>query len=76
MEELDLSSEQKEKIQRIRLEARKQHIAHHAKLQLAQLELHELIEADAPDQKKIEILACFTAERTCGAAWGRAAIPA
>ena len=55
MEELDLSSEQKEKIQGIRLEARKQRIAHHAKLQLAQLELHELIEADTPDQKKIDV---------------------
>ncbi len=53
-EELGLSSEQQEKIRQIRLAARKQNIEQRAKLQLARLELHELMQADAPDQKQIE----------------------
>lgn len=52
-EELGLSGEQKEKIQQIRLEARKQAIAHRAKVQLAHIELQELLQADNPDQNKI-----------------------
>lgn len=52
-EELGLSDEQKEKIRQIHLEARKQAIAHRAKVQLAHIELRELIQADNPDQTKI-----------------------
>lgn len=52
-EELGLSDEQKEKIRQIRQEARKQAIAHRAKVQLAHIELQELVQADNPDQNKI-----------------------
>lgn len=53
-EELGLSAEQQEKIRQIRLAAHKQNIEQRAKLQLARLELHELMQADSPDQKLIE----------------------
>lgn len=53
-EELGLSAEQKEKIRQIKLAAHKQNIEQRAKLQLARLELHELMQADSPDQKQIE----------------------
>ncbi|MDZ7267462.1 MAG: Spy/CpxP family protein refolding chaperone [candidate division KSB1 bacterium] len=54
VEELGLSSEQQEKIRQIRLAAHKQNIEQRAKLQLARLELHELMQADSPDQKQID----------------------
>ncbi len=53
-EELGLSTEQQEKIRQIRLAAHKQNIEQRAKLQLARLELHELMQADSPDQKQID----------------------
>lgn len=53
-EELGLSAEQQEKIRQIKLAAHKQNIEQRAKLQLARLELHELMQADSPDQKQIE----------------------
>jgi Spy/CpxP family protein refolding chaperone len=54
-EALNLSDEQKTQIHQIMLDTRKKNIDTKAKLELARLELHELMRADAPDQKKIDV---------------------
>lgn len=54
-EALNLSDEQKTQIRQIMLDTRKKNIDTKAKLELAQLELHELMRVDAPDQKKIDV---------------------
>jgi Spy/CpxP family protein refolding chaperone len=53
-EELNLTDEQKDQIHQIFLDARKKNIDVNAKQQLARIELHELMTADSPDQKKID----------------------
>ncbi|MGH7494538.1 MAG: Spy/CpxP family protein refolding chaperone [bacterium] len=53
-EALNLSDEQKAQIRQIMVDTRKKNIDTKAKLELAQLELHELMRVDAPDQKKID----------------------
>jgi protein CpxP len=53
LEELGLSDEQKAQIHQIRLETRKKNIDTEAKLKLARIELHELMDVDTPDQGKI-----------------------
>jgi Spy/CpxP family protein refolding chaperone len=53
-EELDLTDEQKDQIHQIFLDARKKNIDTNAKQELARIELHELMSADTPDQKKID----------------------
>lgn len=53
-EELELTDAQKEQFQKIRLQAHKQRIEQRAKMQLARLELRELVQAANPDQKLID----------------------
>ncbi len=53
-EKLGLSAAQKEQIQKITLETRKKNIEVEAKSKIARIELHELMDADAPEQKKID----------------------
>lgn len=53
-EKLGLTAAQKEQIQKITLETRKKNIEVEAKSKIARIELHELMDADAPDQKKID----------------------
>ncbi len=53
-EKLGLSAAQKEQIEKITLDARKKNIATEAKSKIARIELHELMAADAPDQKKLD----------------------
>jgi len=53
-ERLNLTDEQKDQVRQIFTDARKKNIDVNAKLQLAQIELRELITSDAPDQKKID----------------------
>jgi Spy/CpxP family protein refolding chaperone len=53
-EELGLTDEQKDQIHQIFLDARKKNIDTNAKQELARIELHELMTADTPDQKKID----------------------
>jgi Spy/CpxP family protein refolding chaperone len=52
-EDLGLTDEQKAQIHQIMLDARKKNIDVEAKLKLANIELHELMGAEAPDQGKI-----------------------
>jgi Spy/CpxP family protein refolding chaperone len=52
-EQLGLSDEQKTQIRQIMLDTRKKNIDIEAKLKLANIELHELMGADTPDQGKI-----------------------
>lgn len=51
---LNLSEDQKAQIHKIMLDTRKKNIDTEAKLELAHLELQELLRADNPDQKKID----------------------
>lgn len=53
-EQLNLSDEQKDKISGALVETRKKNIDVEAKQKLGRIELHELLTADAPDQKKID----------------------
>lgn len=53
-DELGLTDEQKAQIHAILSNTRKQNIDISAKLKLAQIELHELIQADSPEQSKID----------------------
>jgi len=53
-EKLGLSAEQKEQIHKIMLDTRKKNIEAEAKGKIARIELHELLGADTPDQKKID----------------------
>ena len=53
-EELKLTDEQKDQIRQIFLDTRKKNIDLEAKLKLGRIELHELMTADTPDQKKID----------------------
>ena len=53
-DELDLTDAQKDQIHQIFLDARKKNIDTNAKQELARIELHELMMADTPDQKKID----------------------
>ena len=53
-EALNLSDEQKAQVRQIMLEARKKNITTEAQHKLARLELHELMQADTPDVKKID----------------------
>jgi Spy/CpxP family protein refolding chaperone len=52
-EQLGLSDEQKAQIQQLLLDTRKKNIDVEAKQKLARIELHELMNADSPDQGKI-----------------------
>lgn len=54
IEELGLTDEQKEKIRQIRVQAHKQRIEQRAKMQLARIELRELVQAGNPDQKLLD----------------------
>ena len=51
---LNLTEEQKEKLGELDREARKDHIRMHAEIEVLQIDLEELIEADSPDMKEIE----------------------
>jgi len=53
LEELGLSDAQKSQIHQVRLDTRKKNIDVEAKLKLAGIELHELMNAETPDQGKI-----------------------
>lgn len=53
-QKLGLSAEQREQIRKTMTETRKQNIEAEAKTKIARIELHELLAADAPDQKKID----------------------
>ncbi len=53
-EKLGLSAEQKDQIHKIMLDTRKRNIEAEAKGKIARIELHELLSADSPDQKKLD----------------------
>jgi Spy/CpxP family protein refolding chaperone len=53
-ERLNLTDEQRKKLESMRVEHQKQQIAHRAKLQTATLELRQLMRADKPDKAAIE----------------------
>lgn len=53
-EKLGLSAEQREQIRKTVMETRKKNIEAEAKTKIARIELHELLGADTPDQKKID----------------------
>jgi len=53
-EKLGLTAEQKEQIHKIKLDTHKKSIDVGAKSRIARIELHELLGADTPDQKKID----------------------
>ncbi len=53
-EKLGLSAEQKDQIHKIVLDTRKKNIEAEAKGKIARIELHELLGADTPDQKKLD----------------------
>src|SRR5262245_7159354 len=53
-EALNLTDDQKAQMRQIMVDTRKKNIDTKAKLELAQLDLHELMRVDEPDQKKID----------------------
>ncbi len=53
-EALDLNDGQKSQMRQIMLDTRKRNIETEARLKVARLELHELMQEDDPDQKKID----------------------
>jgi len=55
LEELGLSDAQKSQIHQVMLDTRKKNIDVEARLKLAGIELHELMNAEAPDQARINV---------------------
>lgn len=53
IEELDLGSEEVEKLQEMRYEAKKQHVRLRADAKLARLEVHHLLQKDNPDESTV-----------------------